>query len=257
MPPITATIITLNEEHNLPRALASLSCADEVIVVDCGSTDRTREIAVQHGVRVVQHPWTNWGEQKNFAAAQASHEWILNLDADEAVSPGLARSLLDWKTRPAEADAYWIARRANYLGRWINHSGWYPDRKIRLYRRNKGRWVGTLHESVVVDGRVGELAGEIHHYTCSTLSDHLRKMDLFTTATAQEMHARGGRPSWLRWLAVPPATFIKIYLLQQGFRDGVRGFLIAVLAGVYVFVREAKLWALARGCAQTDPGRGT
>lgn len=257
MPKISATIITLNEEHNLPRALASLTWAAEIIVVDSGSTDRTREIAAQHGARVIEHPWAGWSEQKNFAAAQARHDWIFSLDADEAVSPDLEKALRDWQSREPEASGYRFARRANYMGRWINHSGWYPDPKLRLYRRDKGRWAGAIHESVVVDGRVGDLAGEIHHYTHTSLSAHLRQLDDFTTVAARDLYDRGLRASWFRLLVVPPATFLKSYFLQQGFRDGLHGFLIATMAGLNVFVKEAKLWTLTHGGALGDPGRNT
>lgn len=257
MPSISATIITFNEEHNLPRTLASLACADEVIVVDSGSTDRTREIAAQHGARVIEHPWTGYSTQKNFAATQARYDWILSLDADEAVSPELDKALREWKTREPEAHGYRIARRANYLGRWINHSGWYPDRKLRLYRRDKGRWTGAIHESVIVDGRVADLLGDILHYTHASLSEHLRQLDRFTTIAARDMYDRGVRVSWLRMVAVPPTTFLKSYLLQQGFRDGARGFLIAAMAAFNVFVKEAKLWSLAHGGALGHSGSET
>lgn len=255
MPPISATIITLNEEQNLPRALASLSSVDEVIVVDAGSADRTRELAAAHGARVLEHTWEGWSAQKNFAAAQARHDWILSLDADEALSPELQTALAEWKTRTPEADGYRMARRAYYLGRWIHHAGWYPDRKLRLYRRDKGRWAGAVHESVVVDGRVADLAGDIHHYTHASLSEHLQQLDFFTTAAARDLYTRGKRASWFGLLVAPPVAFLKSFLVQQGFRDGAHGFLIASMAAVYVFVKEAKLWTLAHGGTLPEPGR--
>ena len=246
----TATLITRNEEQNLPRALESLRLADEIVVVDSGSTDRTVEVARQHGARVVVHPLTNFAEQKNFAAAQATHDWILNLDADEVISPELADELRAWKERPPEAVAYRMPRKANYLGSWIRHSGWYPDPKVRLYRRDRARFVGALHESVQVDGTVGELRGEILHYTCDSLADHVAKVNYFTTLAARELHAQSpnsGRGWLVSLLFAPPLTFLRTYLFQQGFRDGYRGLLIAGMAGFYTFLKYAKLGVLASG----------
>src|ERR1700680_4313258 len=159
MPPISAVLITYNEESDLPRALASLAgVADELVVVDSGRTDRTCEIGRGAGARVVLRPFDHFDKQKNFAAAQAAHDWVLALDADEALSPELRASLAAWKRRepPAIADiAYQVATRSNYLGGWIRHSGWYPEYRIRFYRRDRARWQGALHESVHAEGPIG------------------------------------------------------------------------------------------------------
>lgn len=244
---ITATLITRNEEENLPRALASLALADEVVVVDSGSTDRTVELARQHGARVVEHPWTSFDTQKNFAASLAAYDWILNLDADEVLSPELIAELQAWKQRPANAVAYRMPRKARYLGRWILHSGWYPDYKVRLYRRDRARFVGSLHESVIADGPVGQFQGEILHYTCDSLNDHLAKVNFFTSLAARELHAQKHRHWLLPLLIQPPLTFLRTYLFQQAFRDGYQGFLIAAMAGFYVFLKYAKLRILVSG----------
>lgn len=247
---LTATLITRNEERNLPRALASLGVADEIVVVDSGSTDRTLEIARQHGAHVLTRPWTNFAEQKNFAAAQASHDWILNLDADEELSGELQAELRAWKQQTPTTIAYRMRRRAYYLGRWIRHSGWYPDPKLRLYRRDRARFVGALHESVAADGPIGTLRGEILHYTCNSLADHVAQVNFFTTLAARDLHAQANsRPQgWLLPLVFgPPLTFLRTFLLQQAFRDGYRGFLIAAMAGFYVFLKYAKLGVLASG----------
>ncbi len=238
---ISATIITLNEEHNLARALETLDCVDEVVVVDSGSTDRTRDVAARYGARVLCHDWPGYAAQKNFAAGQAQHDWILSLDADEALSETLSAEILRVKKEGPRAGAYRMARRAQYLGRWIKHSGWYPDYKVRLYDRRRGRWEGAyVHESVRVDGPVELLAGDLLHYTCNSLSQHLRTMDRYTTLAAEELRARGRRAGAGRLLFAPPATFLKTYFLQQGFRDGYQGFLISAMAAWYVFLKHAK-----------------
>jgi len=241
---ISATIITLNEEQNLPRALESLTCVDEVVVVDCGSTDRTMEIARRYGARAVINPWPGYAAQKNFAAEQAAYDWVLSLDADEALSETLAAEIQQLRCAGAAAPnpaGYRFPRLTQYLGRWIFHSGWYPDYKLRLYHRNRGRWVGDyVHESVEVDGPVAALEGPLHHFTCRSLSEHVRNVERYTTLAAQELRARGYRAGPARLVFAPPLTFLRTYLLQQGFRDGYRGFLIAAMAAWYVFLKYAK-----------------
>ncbi len=238
---ISATIISLNEERNLPRLLESLICVDEIVVVDSGSTDRTVEIARRYGARVIENPWPGYAKQKNFAAAQATHDWILSLDADEALSDNLGAEILELKAGEPSVAGYRFPRLAQYLGHWIHHSGWYPDAKVRLYDRRRARWVGDyVHESVQVDGPVADLVGPLHHFTCSSIEEHKRTMERYTTLAADELKARGYRASPIRLLLAPPATFLKSYLLQQGFRDGYPGLLIATMAARYVFLKYAK-----------------
>ncbi len=251
---ISATIIALNEERNLPRALESLDCVDEVVVVDSGSTDGTMEIARRYGARVFSHPWPGYAAQKNYAAEQATHDWILSLDADEALSEALSAEIKKIKGSgaggrgPGDGDqgsampsGYRFPRLTQYLGRWILHGGWYPDYKLRLYNRSRGRWVGDyVHESVRVEGPMVTLKAPLHHFTCSSLSEHVRTMDRYTTMAAKELRAGGYRAGLLRlWLA-PPGAFFRTYLLEQGFRDGYHGFLIAAMAAWYVFLKYAK-----------------
>src|SRR5215510_7982464 len=172
MPQISATIITLNEEHRIAKAIASLACCDEVIVVDSGSTDRTCEIAEQRGARVLRRAWDGYSKQKNFAAEQASHDWILSIDADEQLSSELAAEIATWKkTEPATA-AMSMPRRAFYLGKWIGHSGWYPDRKTRLYDRRCARWVGDfVHEAMEVSGQTGRFLSDLLHFPYRAFAD--------------------------------------------------------------------------------------
>jgi glycosyltransferase involved in cell wall biosynthesis len=238
---ISATVVTLNEEANVARALESLRCCDEIVVVDAGSSDRTVAIAGRLGARVIESEWPGYAKQKNYAAEQAKYDWILSIDADEALSEGLEAEIWEIKRSGPQADAYTIPRLAQYMGRWILHSGWYPDRKVRLYDRRKARWVGDyVHESVKVSGRVAHLQSNLLHYTCSSLSQHLRTIDRYTTLAAQEMVAqRAPAPLW-HLLLDPPWTFFKTYVLQRGFQDGFEGLVIAYMAATYVFTKYAK-----------------
>ncbi|HWE48473.1 MAG TPA: glycosyltransferase family 2 protein [Bryobacteraceae bacterium] len=243
---ISATIVTLNEERNIARAIRSLgcsngACADEIVVVDSGSSDRTREIARELGARVVEEPWRGYAAQKNFAASCAAYDWILSLDADEEVTGELAREIVAVKQGQPEFAGYDMPRLAQYLGRWIRHSGWYPDRKVRLYDRRRGEWKGDyVHESVRIDGPAGHLNGDLLHYTCDSVSQHLQTLDRYTTLAAQELLAKKKKvPAWR--LALDPGwTFLRTYVLQRGFLDGPQGFTLARMAALYTFRKYAK-----------------
>ena len=238
---ITATIITLNEERNIVRAIESLRCCDEIVIVDSGSIDRTMELAQNLGVRVIEAGWLGYSAQKNRAAEQASHDWILSLDADEALSEALEAEIWALKKSGPRHDAYTMPRLARYLGRWILHSGWYPDRKIRLYDRRKAKWVGEfVHESVRSTGRVGDLQSNILHFTCDSLSEHLKSLDRYTTLAAQELAAsRVHVPLWSLILD-PPWNFVKAYIFQRGFLDGLEGLIISYMAAFYTFLKYSK-----------------
>ncbi len=238
---ISAAIVTMNEERNIARAIGSLACVDEIVVVDSGSDDRTREIAAQLGARVIEEPWRGYAAQKNFAACSASNDWILSLDADESLTPELAAEIAALKQSGAHADGYSFPRLAQYLGRWIRHGGWYPDRKVRLYDRRKAKWVGEyVHESVQVEGTVDQLHGNLLHFTCASLSEHLRTLDRYTTLAAQEVRARG-KSIPITCLTVDPVwTFFRSYVLQRGFLDGRQGLAIAWMAALYTFLKYAK-----------------
>ncbi len=238
---ITATIITLNEERNIARAIESLRCADEILIVDSGSTDRTVELAEKLGVRVMEAGWLGYAAQKNWAAEHASNDWILSLDADEALSEALEAEIWALKKTGPEFDVYTMPRLARYLGRWIYHSGWYPDRKIRLYHREKAKWIGDfVHESVHTKGRVGHLQSNILHFTCESLSEHVKTMDRYTTLAAQELAARKVKVSSWHLLMDPFWTFTKTYVLQRGFLDGPEGLTIAQMAAFYTFLKYSK-----------------
>ncbi len=238
---ISATIITYNEQANIARAIESLRCCDEVVVVDSGSNDRTTEIAANLGARVVETPWRGYAGQKNFASEQAAYDWVLSIDADEALSEALEAEIWQIKKNGPQYDAYTMPRMARYLGRWILHSGWYPDRKVRLFDRRKASWAGKfVHESVQVDGRIGHLRCNLLHYTFQSLSEHLKSMDGYTTLAAEELVARRHRVGWDDLVLNPIYTFARSYFFRAGFLDGTEGLTIAFMAAFYNFLKFAK-----------------
>jgi glycosyltransferase involved in cell wall biosynthesis len=245
---LSVCVIAGNEEDRIGDCLASVAWADEIIVVDSRSTDRTAEIARAGGARVIVRDWPGYVAQKNFALEQAACDWVLCLDADERVSPRLAESIRGvLAAGNAGMAGHRMARRTFYLGRWILHGGWYPDWKVRLVRRGRARWGGIdPHDRLQAEGSVGTLAGDIEHHTYRDVADHLRTIDRFTTVAARELSARGRGWALPGMLLHPPAKFAKMYLLKAGFLDGVPGFVVAVLGGYYVFLKYAKLWELRR-----------
>ncbi len=248
MPPLSAVLITLNEECDLPVALRSLGgLADEIVVVDSGSSDRTCAIASQFGAKLVSRPFSTFAQQKNFAAAQAAHDWILSLDADEALSPALRAALAEWKSRTPDCAAYRISRRTAYLGKWIRYSGWYPDYHLRLYRRDLAEFRGSLHESLHARGRVGRLEGELLHCTARSLSEHYEKIERYTTLAAEDLFSRG-RKLWRPGMYfAAPWTFLTRLVFQFGFLDGYHGLLIAWTSARYVWLKYRKLGRLLSG----------
>jgi len=258
---ITATVITLNEEANIQRALDSLAWADEIIVVDSGSTDRTVEIARRFTDKVIIKNWPGYSAQKNFAAEQARNDWIFSLDADEELSLRLISAITSLK-EPADvgqaaslsspsADpnvaGYEMPRLCRYMGRWIKHSGWYPDYKLRLYNRKAGCWKGDfVHESVRINGNVRRLEGNLLHYTVRSASEHHQRMDRYTTLAAEEMHKSGKRASSVSLLVSPVASFFRSYIIRLGFLDGIPGVAIAYFAAHYAFLKQVKLWEMEK-----------
>jgi len=244
MIPVSAVLITYNEERHIRAALDSVAWADEVVVVDAGSTDRTAEICRACGVRLLLQKWPGYTEQKRYATAQAAHDWVFSLDADERVSPELAAAIAAWRAAGDPAYAgYRMPRKAFFLGRWIRHTSWYPDYQLRLFDRRRGGWQGgAVSESVRVSGPVGPMRGELYHYSFNDLSDWLARADRYATLSAVDYRAQGRVvPPWAL-LAHPAAAFLKSYVAKRGFRDGVPGLIVSVLCAVFVFLKYAKLW---------------
>lgn len=245
---ISACIITFNEQKNISRAINSVKWADEILVVDSESTDRTREIASALGAKVIVQKWLGFGAQKQFAVEKASNDWILSLDADEEISTKLQEEILFLKSGGPSADAYRISRRAIYMNRPIRHCGWYPDWQIRLFNRNKGRWKDVIiHESVEMqpNSSVKKLRGDILHYTVESLADHSRMTtERYAPLAAKQMFENGRKTSILKIVTVGPTAFIRTYFLKFGFLDGFPGFCISYFAAYNATLKHMLLWEL-------------
>jgi len=244
---LSAILLTLNEETNIGRCLENLGWVDEIILVDSGSSDKTKELASRYTVKVFDLRWEGFGKAKEYAMSKASGEWILSVDADEVVSDDLKNEILS-KISSSDMDGYFIPRRSNFLGKWIKNGGWYPDYVLRLFRADKA-FVSSdvVHEKVIVHGKVEYLKNEIKHYTDPNLHHYLAKLNQYTTLSAEWMQQEGKRTGILEIIFRPAATFCKMYLFKRGFLDGMEGFLLACCSASHVFFKYAKLWHLSNG----------
>jgi len=246
---ISAVIICLNEEKNIARCLDSLQgVADEMVVVDSFSTDKTKEICLKKGVRFIENKFLGHIEQKNFAVESATYDWVLSLDADEALDNTLKNTILEIKKNPS-FQAYSMNRLTNYCGHWVKHCGWYPDRKLRFWNRNIGKWGGTNpHDEVLVgaDIKVQHLKGDILHYSYYTIHDHLKQLNYFTEIMANEAFKKGKKGSLIKIIFSPLVKFIKSYFIQRGFLDGYYGFIICMISAFATFIKYLKLGELSK-----------
>ncbi len=241
---LSVVVVTQNEEERIRACLEAAAWADELIVVDAESSDKTAAIARELTDHVFVRPWPGFAAQKNFGLEQAHGDWILSLDADELVSAPLREEIAAIVAGVGAHAGYAIPRRNVFWGRWIRHGGLYPDWQLRLFRRGRGRFVErSVHESVTVDGSVGRLAGHLDHRSYRDVADFLERADRYSTLAAAEWLASGRRSRPLVDLAVRPVgRFLGMYVARAGFLDGWRGFLLAVLYGYYVLMRSAKVW---------------
>lgn len=243
MDKISAVIITFNEQKNIARCLESLrGVADEIIIIDSFSSDRTRDICEGFKVNFVEQKWKGYSESKNTGNALASNDYILSLDADEALSDELRNSILKEKEAGLKG-AYSFSRLSNYCGKWIRHGGWYPDVKMRLWNRNDGRWEGQIHETVVLKPgvRVKRLKGDLYHYSYYFIREHLKQVNKYSCLIAEEMFRKGRKSTLFKRVFSPFAEFIAAYFLKLGFLDGFTGFTIAVISSFSTFLKYAKL----------------
>jgi len=254
MPLLSVAIITCNEERNIARTLASVSFADEIVVVDSGSTDRTVEIAQSFGAKVIHRDWPGFAAQKNFAIQQCSGDWILSLDADEEMSLDLRTQLQFLLPTYPPVDAYFLKRRNLFLGRWVKYGGYYPDPKLRLFRRSAANYTmpprfedRPVHETIVFDGEFSTLDFDLIHHAYPTLEDYLEHMDRYSTLGAQLLVAQGRtshNPIAFYWnvLLVPFLTFVWNFIFRLGFLDGREGLLLHLYHTNYVSWKYAKAW---------------
>jgi glycosyltransferase involved in cell wall biosynthesis len=242
---LSVIVIARDEEANIGECLASVAFAGEIIVVDSGSTDRTVEIARQAGAKVVPTAdWPGFGAQKNRALAHATRTWVLSIDADERATPQL-RAEIAAAIGEARFDAWDMPRRSSFCGKWMAHSGWYPDRVLRLFRREGARFSDDLvHERVIVAGRIGHLRSDLLHATYPDLETMLAKLDRYSTASARAMHERGARASLAGALVRASWAFLRTYVLRLGFLDGRMGFVLAVSIAETTYYKYLKLWQL-------------
>lgn len=241
--PISCCIVCYNEERSIRRCLESVKWCDEIVIVDSFSTDRTVEICHEYTKHVIQRAWPGYVEQKRFALAQASHEWVLNVDADEEVSPELREEILAVLRRNDPAvDGFYVPRLVYYLERWW-WRGWYPGYRLRLFRKAKVRWGGVNpHEKVLLRGQADRLRGNLYHYTYEDISDHLQTLNGLTEVSARETARRGKRTRVSHLVLHPFWRFLRFYFLSGGLRDGIPGLFVAVTSAFYVFLKYAKLW---------------
>ncbi|MDQ3072141.1 MAG: glycosyltransferase family 2 protein [Bacteroidota bacterium] len=246
---LTVVIITNNEARNVERCLKSASTvADEIIVLDSFSTDETPLICQKYGVKFIQKEWAGFAKTKNMANEFASTDWILSLDADEELSPELQQEILDIKKSDHQY-FYTFSRLTNYCGKWVQHCGWTPDVKLRLFDRTRARWTGEyVHETLETDPGITTLPlrNICRHYSYHSLEDHARRVNRYSTLAAEERVNRGIKPSYLKLLFGPGVKFWNTYLLKKGFLDGKEGLFISIISAYGIFLREAKMWYFKR-----------
>jgi glycosyltransferase involved in cell wall biosynthesis len=244
--PLSVTIITRNAASQLEGCLASVTFAEEVVVVDSGSTDGTVELAARRGARVISKGWLGFGPQKQFAVESAQHDWVLCLDADESLSEALRESIIAELKAP-RGFVYAMPRRNRFLGRWLNHGEGYPDWSVRLFHRKHARWGDEMvHEKVVTVQPVLRLRGDLLHDSAETLEKYLDKQNRYTSLQAEALHASGRRANLLQLVFSPSLRFVKFYVLRLGFLDGVAGLVHIAIGCMNTFNKYAKLKALER-----------
>lgn len=246
---LSAIIIAKDEEKNIGRCIDSMSgCIDETVVfVDDRTKDRTAEIAVSKGAVCEVSQWEGYSKTKENLLKKTSNDWVLWIDADEALTPELAEELKKFKNSEPGCSAYSIPRKANFLGKWIMHSGWYPGRVVRLFNKKKASFSDkSVHEHLVVNGKTGQLSCDLEHYTDPSIKHYYDKFNIYTSLAAEEMNRRGKNVSVIDLLLRPPFLFFKMYIMKAGFLDGIQGFILAVFSANYVFTKYCKLMEVRR-----------
>lgn len=240
---VSVCIITKNEEKNIVRCLESVSWADELIVVDSRSTDKTVELAERHGAKTIIHDWPGWAIQKNFSISLARNDWVLSLDADEWLEDPQREKIIQNALKSDEIDAYTLSRKTTFLGKWIAHSGWYPDRQIRLFRKSVTKFSEVpVHEKVLTPEKSADLPLDIWHESYTTIQQFLSKSE--TYSSAQALQQKEQPHLFLKFLIKPPYRFFQTYIAQKGFLDGREGFILALLRTRYEYLVIQKIFSL-------------
>jgi glycosyltransferase involved in cell wall biosynthesis len=239
---VSVVIVTENEEKNIGDALKSVKDFEDIVVVDSFSEDRTVEICKKYTYRVYQHKWQGYAKQKQMAVDYAEKPWVLILDADERVTQRLKSEIME-EIKNASFSGFYIPRKNFFLDKWIRHGGWWPDYTLRLFLKDmafiKDR---KVHEKVVVKGKVGYLKNPLEHYTYRTVSDYIKKIDRYSTLSAEELREKGVNPGMITMVVHPVSTFFKMFFLRGGFMDGIHGLILAILYSYYTFLKYLKLW---------------
>ncbi|HDS09735.1 MAG TPA: glycosyltransferase family 2 protein [Firmicutes bacterium] len=250
--PVSIAVIAQNEELNIEDCLKSVQWGDEIILIDGGSTDKTTEIAKKFSATIIYNPWPGHIEQKNFAIDQCKNDWVFSIDADERVSPELLNEIVSLFSEPDSLkDGYSCPRKVFYLGKWIKHGGWYPDQKIRLFKKSAGRWGGyNPHDKVILTGAAGKLKGDILHYPYKNITEHLKKINSYTSIMAAELFKKGKRSNIFKITFRPFFKFFRTYIFKLGLLDGFQGMIISILGCYYVCLKYVKLWEMQKDLHQ-------
>lgn len=241
---ISVIIITLNEEANIRDCLESVKWANEIIVSDSGSKDKTVAICKEFTDKVFLDKWLGYGRQKNLCIERTKNDWVLNVDADERITDDLRIEIKE-TLKKSDFNGFYVPRKNHFLGKWIKHCGWHPDYNLRLFNKNHGRFNNRIvHESVVLNGKAAYLKGSMEHYTYKDVSSYIKRMEKYSKLSADEMLRNGRRAGYLNIFLRPMATFLRMFILQKGFLEGSRGLILSGLYSSYTLAKYAKLWEM-------------
>jgi glycosyltransferase involved in cell wall biosynthesis len=246
MLPVSVVIVTQNEERNIRDALQSIRGAAEIVVVDAFSTDKTVDICREYTDRIYRKEWQGYAKQKHAGIEYAKSKWVFILDSDERFTVPLWEEMGDIIGKDGKYSGYYVPRKNFFLGKWIRHGGWWPDYTLRFFLKDKAIMHDrSVHERVIVQGGAGYLRSHLEHYTYGTVSEYIKKMDIYSALSAKELREKGTRPGFIKLIAHPLVTFFRMFLLKLGFMDGIYGFTLAVLYSYYTFLKYLKLWELS------------
>jgi glycosyltransferase involved in cell wall biosynthesis len=243
MIPVSVAIVTKDEEKNIRDALQSIRNVAEIVIVDAFSVDRTLDICREYTEKIYQAEWKGYAKQKQMAIEHAKGPWVFILDSDERFTESLREEITHMVKNDGVYSGFYVPRKNFFLGKWIRHGGWWPDYTLRFFLKDKAFMENRkVHENVIVKGKVGHLKNPLEHYTYRNISDYIKKMENYSTLSAEELKEKGVRPGIIKMVLHPLFTFLKMFFLRRGFMDGVHGLILAILYGYYTFIKYLKLW---------------